>query len=341
MLKIGLIGVGGKNNFGDDLMQSLLKKELSNFGDVTEYSDQGTADIYKSDETMDHLDNDLLVFGGGNIISKDFWAFKSLEGLKGKQIMFLNVNLTKSVYDEQEIKSNLLNNLRELNAAWVVRDLESQLILSEYKIESTVIPDIVSTVQLPNKPKKRQLLIFLNQHYFEPMWKNDLMKFHQTLFCSYAIAKHADWMNFYDWQVVFVPCQVTPIADDRIPAAFTYNVCIGHSKKKWIDVMLSTEEILDLIAESELVITMRLHPAIVAISNNIPTILISFHDKFDNIMKDYGLENIVLSAHLITHEQLILTTNIALSIDLKDKISTYLNKNLINYQDFIKGNLSN
>ena len=340
MIKIALIGWSGKNNFGDNLMQSLLKKELSYFGEVTEYSDIDDINIIKSDKNLAHLHNDILVFGGGNIISSEFWPFNSLDKIKKNQkVLFLNVNITSAIHDE----TILLNKLKQLNATWIVRDSESARLLSEYQIIAQVIPDIVlGTQPSPIINKKHQALFFLNQFYFNKLFSDNISDFLESMNVAKTISQHIDWLKTFGWDIVLVPSQITNELDDRIPSAFIGRLSKTFKSNKWIDHHLNNNEIIELIKESELIISMRLHPALIGVSNNIPTIMLSFNEKFNNIFIDLHLQNILIDIEELNHKKLIQVNQLAeSSINLTaEKLDNYFQKYSLTYNEFLKGYFS-
>lgn len=333
MKNIALIGWNGKNNFGDTLMQSLLNQELSKFGFVTEYSDIESNKIIKTDHSLEFLKNDYIFFGGGNIISSDFWPFHQLEKIKNKKIGLINVNLTKSIFDNE----SLLLNLKKLDSMWAVRDSYTSDILSQYNIESTLIPDI--SIKNTNYIKKnnKKCLFFLNQNYFDFLFNENKEDYIKALYFSNILSNHIDWLKYFDWSITFIPSQITNEIDDRIPGCLINRQCKTFKDNTWITESLSSDDIITLIKDSELVFSMRLHPALVSLSYNIPTVVLSFHDKFKNIFKDMDLLNILIDVNDVNSASLIQVNQLAESINIKEKINKYLLKNSFTYHSFLKG----
>ena len=137
-MKIALCGYYAKNNFGDDMMADCLSEVLSSGGKntVRVYSDTANLKVvnYKNNS---HLDNDIIVIGGGGIIDNKFWALtdENIDKLKNKKIIFLNVN----VYSEAIKNIDFVNKLKSFDASWWVRDKNSVELLSSVGIKSTFL----------------------------------------------------------------------------------------------------------------------------------------------------------------------------------------------------------
>ena len=107
-MRISLCGYYGKNNFGDDMMATLLSEKISqNKHTIKLFSDcsNGTFDYRKTS----FLDTDLIVIGGGGIIDTKFWALNeaNIEQIRESKIpiAFLNVNIyQESLSNSQFIK---------------------------------------------------------------------------------------------------------------------------------------------------------------------------------------------------------------------------------------------
>jgi len=335
MKNIALIGWNGKKNFGDTLMQELLREKLSLHGHVREYSDLSTTGLIKGDIDNSFLNNDILIFGGGNIISPDFWPFKSLNLIKDQKVYFVNVNVN---IDGDNIE--LIKQLQKINTKWIVRDSKSKSMLSQHNIESKIIPDICLCNNYNNFNKvPKQALFFINQYYFGKLFENDIDNFSKCLYNVKIISKHIDWLNSFGWKIIFVPSQMSEYIDDRIPASFIHRMCKNYATNQWI-TKITANETVDLIKKSELVVSMRLHPALISISNHIPTIMMSFADKFDNIFADLNIENILINMKNLNNDDLVQLNQTADYMNYREKLDNYFTKYNLNYDDYFKGEFS-
>ena len=297
--KIALLGFYGKHNFGDDLMAYHLPRIVScnNQYEVQLFSDVDTDNIKNGLKSEDYLEYDIIVIGGGGIIAPNFWAFTKgrLEKLIAckKDICFLNVNVIEDLLDE----SQFVDKLKTLNARWWVRDLDSVEILKKLGIIAYYLPD-VSTLKDVVSPSLRtsenkKLSVFLNSYILENLSSNNVSDFllaHQNI---RVLAKFLDWMIHFNWEVTFYPCQCSPYYDDRISAALTYSLIDNKNKAKWETNSVNWQDMLDEIIDSDLLISMRYHPTIIALSNNIPVIDITHHNKNKHILQQLNLDNLI------------------------------------------------
>ena len=114
-MKIALCGYYAKNNFGDDMMADCLSEVLSFGGqnEVRVYSDSSNLKVinYKNSS---HLNNDIIVIGGGGIIDNKFWALQdeNIDKLiaSNKKIIFFSCSFFK-----WRTKKQMKNLLKMLN----------------------------------------------------------------------------------------------------------------------------------------------------------------------------------------------------------------------------------
>ena len=145
-MRISLCGYYGKNNFGDDMMATLLSEKISqNKHAIKLFSDcsNGTFDYRKTS----FLDTDLIVIGGGGIIDTKFWALSeaNIEEMRKSKIpiVFLNVN----IYQESLNNSQFVKSLFDLNASWWVRDKFTHDELKKLKPEIYLMRILQITMQ--------------------------------------------------------------------------------------------------------------------------------------------------------------------------------------------------
>lgn len=316
---IALIGFNQKNNFGDELMQSLLRHKL-----VTILN----TDVWELNDTtqLEQLTKfNLLCIGGGNIIADNFWILKKecIQFIIEHHIpvAFINVNINKEIINNPDFCAQL----RELNARWCVRDTESVRILFQIGIAAQYVPDIVLHNDSEYSIKKpKQAAVFLNQYYFDGLFQNDILTFTQAIASAKILAQYFDWLSYFGWKLIFIPCQTSAHVDDRLANSFVNRFCEHYYNNFLINQ--SCQDITKYISDSGLIISQRFHPLMVAWSFKRPAITRSFHEKFDYVVKDMGLEHTMVKMEDITAQRLVDATMAAES-------ELYLNQNLTNIDE--------
>ena len=321
-MKISLCGFYGKNNFGDDLMQDCLSDVLSKIGKVSVYSDIETSNIKDGTKCKDYLKSDLIVIGGGGIVSDNFWIFKNggIDELISscKRVVFLNVN----VYSDLAWNKNFLSKIKSLNADWWVRDSESKKILSSVDINSEILPDVsfYKTNSHIKKTNNKQLILFPNYYAFFKSFTgssvNDWVLLQRNIL---VIADYLNWMISFNWNITISFCQYGQV-DDRAIGGMIYSLIKDKSKVVWDLSPISWEEKVNLIKKHDFVLSMRYHSTLVAVMNGIPCVDIVHHDKNKFFWKDLQFTNKSLNMYTIDIEQLCKMS------DFSKEFSDYLNK---------------
>lgn len=326
-MRISLCGYYGKNNFGDDMMATLLSDKISqNKHTIKLFSDcsNGTFDYQK----FSFLDTDLVVIGGGGIIDNKFWALteNNLNLLKDSKIpvAFLNVN----IYQESLNNINFMQNLLELNASWWVRDKFTYDQLKKLNFKVKYLPDILFSLNIENKNKinKKLLNIFLNYYAFKPAFDNENVSawIDMQSKCK-ELASYLDWLTTFGWNIQLVPCQSSQEIDDRIISAYIYGLCKNKSKISWISKPTSWRGIIKIISDSDLVISQRYHSSVASMSLGVRFVDITHHAKNIELIKDASITGSSVYLKNLNKNNLIDATRYA------EFNSNYKN-NIINYK---------
>lgn len=326
-MRISLCGYYGKNNFGDDMMATLLSEKISqNKHTIKLFSDcsNGTFDYRKTS----FLDTDLIVIGGGGIIDTKFWALNeaNIEEMRESKIpiAFLNVN----IYQESLSNSQFIKKLFDLNASWWVRDKFTHDELKKLNFKVKFLPDILFTLKLENKNKinKKLLNIFLNYYAFKPAFDNDNVAawIDMQSKCK-ELASYLDWLTTFGWNIQLVPCQSSQEIDDRVISSYIYGLCKNKSKISWISKPTSWRNIIKIIADSDLVISQRYHSSVASISLGIRFVDITHHSKNIELIKDASVTGASVLLKNLNKNNLIDATRYA------EFNSNYKN-NIINYK---------
>ena len=351
MASVGLCGFYGKNNFGDDLMALHLEKILSSNGknQVKLYSDAFSKNVNKF-QNNGYLDNDIIVIGGGGIVDEKFWIFEN-GGIKklidsGKRIVFLNVNIV-----DYNLKNNFQEDLKKLNAVWWVRDLSSVHLLNNIGIGSNYLPDVsfsgnvLENKKYPEKANKKVLSVFLNAHAFTDEYQNQSIDgYLESQHYMRVLAKYFDWMESFGWEVHFIPCQTSGLADDRIPGGVIFSMMKSRHKTFWITRRLSPKHINRKIENSNLVVSSRYHSTTMSIAAGVKTLDITHHLKSKNFLDDLNLKELTVDYSSLSVAALIKATeNLEYSTRFKENVEAYNKKSLehwekfkIDWQDFTK-----
>ena len=341
-MNIALCGFYGKSNFGDNLMADVLGQALNMDGEnkVDVYSDTWDKGVINGLEDDSYLNCDIIVIGGGGIISPKFWIFQK-DGIRKlieskKKIVFLNVN----VYKDFEYDPVFVDSLRLLSAKWWVRDKLSKTILERNGIVSQYLPDVSTSNLLPKtdvvKNTNKQMLVFLNSYVTGKIVSDntsDFIKCHNNL---RILASYIDWMINFDWDVVLYPCQICHNIDDRIDAGLLYKIIKNKRKVAWVTNKPTWEETLNEILNSKLIISMRYHPTIIALSNNIATVDITHHEKNGNFITENNLTDLSVNYNLLTKESLIECTKHAESNIFSEPMLAYSKQSTLLWEQFIE-----
>lgn len=311
MLSIALCGFYGKNNYGDDLMAECLSQRLGvNGNQVSVYSDVCKGDISNGMKDHSFLSADLIVIGGGNIIGPGFWAFK--DGMidllpKDGRVMFLNVGVTQDYLSNVEFGQKL----KDLNAKWWVRDMESQDILYNIGIESSFLPDISLTLQdqLRVEKDEKTIGVLLNAY---PM--NDLFNNHNVYLQQRAnqfarvLAHHLDWMASFGWKIQFLPCHISTQIDDRLIAAMVFGYMQNKKSATWHVDQITWRGLSNAISKCELIFSMRYHASTTAFASKTRFVDLVHHNKNQQFVKYIKAEQCAVNIWTATHENLISAT---------------------------------
>ena len=117
----------------------------------------------------------------------------------------------------------------------------------------------------------------------------------------------------YDCQVIFVPHVISShkicVEDDRVIAKKIYNLATRKDRIILLEDDYNPEELKGIIALSTVFIGGRMHANIAALSNNIPTIAMSWNNKYKGIMTSLKQEKYVVELENLNYEELISMIN--------------------------------
>jgi polysaccharide pyruvyl transferase WcaK-like protein len=86
---------------------------------------------------------------------------------------------------------------------------------------------------------------------------------------------------------LFIPFSTDLPWDDRVTNGIVNSNCKFYKKNCVIYDKLSVKDSIDILSASDKIITTRYHGLIFGVGNNVPTCMISFHDKMSKFCEDY------------------------------------------------------
>lgn len=293
-IDISLVGFYRKNNFGDDKLEEYITKffDTLGFSSVTqEENDWNLADI--------------VVIGGGGLITPYFWIFKNIDRLilLRKKILIFNVNLTREA-------DPIVKKLKELNALWIVRDYYSVEYLKSNNIVNNVYfaPDICFSEFEDGKDindREKIISVCCNYYIFKNIFSDRVEDQLNAQRAYHAIKNFLFWMSSFDWKIQLIPAQIAETIDDRVTNSYLHGLLSCES----INILNGdNDKILKHLSDSSFIISSRYHFSIFALSNNIPLIDITHHSKNANLLKDIGLQNLSNNYYTLLKDDLIRAT---------------------------------
>ncbi len=104
--------------------------------------------------------------------------------------------------------------------------------------------------------------------------------------------------------IIFVPQCTHPESDDRVEAAW-YAKRLGSSRVGLVEERLHPEALMAVYAGCSLMIAIRLHAAVFAVTVGTPTLAIGYLPKVGSFMKGLGLEDDCLDPATISGPELV------------------------------------
>jgi polysaccharide pyruvyl transferase WcaK-like protein len=287
---------------GDDLMQlrlsQIIGQETQN---LTIYSDCQCAGIENGLDSDAYLHSDLIIIGGGGVISPDFWAFSGgrMDKLAGKNLVFFNVSVYESDLTNIEFSAKLAN-LKAL--VWYVRDSKSQTLLDAVGINSVLLPDVIfaSQPEEESSDDSRLMLVYPNYYAFARNFEleRNLETSVNYLSFSMTMAKYIDWMAEFGWNVKLIAAQTDRFVDDNIVSASIYSFVKNKNAVEWVKEPLLFTEHESIISKSKLVVSMRYHSSLMAVKHGVSCLDIVHHDKNRGLWEDVGFGDNVIELPL-------------------------------------------
>ena len=111
----------------------------------------------------------------------------------------------------------------------------------------------------------------------------------------------------YGVRVVFLPLEITGRKNDDYSFCKSILEKMRNSAFAEIVKTKNLEDFCAKVSQSELMLSSRMHPTVIASSCRVPTVVLAYDYKQSGLMEQLGLDNYVMDINQVTYENLILT----------------------------------
>lgn len=317
-MKILTLGFYDKFNFGDETYKETFKYLFP----VHEFT-------FVNQLNQNLIDShDIVLLGGGNVLRNQY--IQELRKVKNKKIYAYSVGMEDNCTEDLSIFSHIY-----------ARDPYTVNKLQNKKIPTTFIPD--AAFCLSGNPENGKLIVektfkeegldlysktivIIINSYMAGLSNDSLARdaFNFIKF-SYDVAKTIDETPA---SFIFVPFGIKQPHDDRTTNAWVASKCKFWKKNYVMFNQLNYNQVLDIIAYSNLVISSRLHSTIFSYITGTPFIDITHHSKNEVFVK-----MIEKSENSISYWNF---DNTILKNKIKELLVLPKNKDFIKFQTILK-----
>lgn len=232
-----------------------------------------------------------FILGGGAVVEKPF--LKQFNNIDNKFMMSVTAN--------KDVPVEMVKKFKQI----IVRDVRSQAALKELGIETTLMPDAAFLLkgnrdagydylrtafrQEKHDLYNKVIVIVYNAHLGVVSDDRHLARDQMTF-----LKTANDLASIIDGtpaSFVFIPFGQCEPWDDRITNAWLSSRCKFWKKNLMIYDRISFQEVLDIIACSDAVVSSRLHVSIFSCVSQVPFVDITHHDKNLGFLQTVGLED--------------------------------------------------
>jgi polysaccharide pyruvyl transferase CsaB len=353
-MKIVITGNYGAGNIGDEMILEGLINAINNCNKeakivVLKNDDKFPSGLrslvksfFKSEKKAKKLvkECDYFILGGGGLFGSLTLKANIIWGVQALMAYYYKKPVIMYGQSVGELKGSfrkwLVKHIFQKAKLITVRDQESKNRLKLLGITKKihVIPDLAFNI--PYKPKenaKKTIILALRQR------ANTKKKF-ITL-----TAKYLDWLiEEKGFEVNIINFQEPPSKDaDELLHEKVISEMKKKSETRVVPNPENTEDLLNVIGKSTLLVGMRLHSIISAIKAETPFLALSYAPKVKDMLNYAGLEQYMLDADKIeSHIQLIKTTEAILekSDEIKDDLEKINKLFLEKHKEFERNILS-
>jgi len=309
---IFLLGAYGQENIGDE---TILKIFLKFFSDrvvfVTSSKPEKTQQMFNvhavhsyggySEKLRVLLNSDLIIFGGGSLLKElpfrsGRWRYSVLVNIF-IGVLFAKLLRKKVIFSAigvgplKNISSKFLTKIIiKLGDLVTVRDSNSKKLLKNIGINQKIIV-VADPAFLVDQ--RKQGICSKDQDHMNlivgicPLYNlRDDASYENMVkviskFCDWLIEKHNAEIFFIPFQFGYNPYNDIKVNEDIIK--FIQN---KSNINNILEQINTTEKMLNLISNIDIIIGFRLHSLIFAILKNKPFLAISYDDKVENLLRD-------------------------------------------------------
>jgi len=352
MYKFLLWGYYGAGNFGDEIMKIVIIRELqarfkgcfitvrcdgvgtNKIIDGIQYIffRGGILRFFTKFNMLLHLllSHDVLLIGGGTFLGRAkerswkshlwYFMFIVLSKLLKRKIFFISVGIGKIWGPGSKIFVKLF--LRYVDGCFAreKKSYEDFSILAGTKRNIFLTGDVVSLYCVEdhgcNSKKQSQKEFGVS---LMPYFSTYVKDFEREELLINDLAKYFDELiEKYCCRLIFFCLQATNIISDK---SFSEKVILKMKKKDFCEIFVSTnyEKMVFRIESMSFFVGMRLHAILFALRKGIPTVAISVNAKIDNIMSEYGIENLCVEVNCVSSVTLMNLTRIAVANPFTEK----------------------
>jgi polysaccharide pyruvyl transferase WcaK-like protein len=235
---------------------------------------------------------DICIIGGGDVIRKESLEIISI------------LNCPKIAVSVTITGQSLSDKIKVLDYIYV-RDMNSYNKLIEYGYTKTeYIPDI-SIILEGNKENGKKIIsdlfkksksdlynkvytIVINAHLIG----DSQSRFNYRNMFAKMVDDTVEVIDKTDASFLFIPFSTRFPWDDRVTNGLVNTYTKYYKKNCVIYDNLSTNDLLDIITASDMIITSRFHGIIFGVGNNVPVVTISSHDKLAGFCETIGYDYI-------------------------------------------------
>ena len=337
-----IAGYYGFGNVGDEAILSAIlmdfKKQRKNLDFIVVSSNPKLTEVEHGVRSVDWKninglldatrESDLVILGGGGIF-QDYWGLPKdthltqfhwgityyssigfLAHLYKKPFMIYSVGVGPLFSEDGKYWTRLTFELADVAT---VRDPESHALL----VSLGIPPDqvlIKSDPGLSLKPNEKEAIVIFDETGIDlherPVlgvclrnwivgeksisWKQEL---------ALALDKFTEKNNF---QVIFIPFQTVEheLENDHTVALEVIDMMNMKDRAQIIPSIHSAEVTAGLISHCQILVGMRLHSLIFAVSSGVPTVALSYDLKVENLMKSLGFPEYVLNVSRLDADRL-------------------------------------
>lgn len=245
----------------------------------------------------DSLSNDqrktssAFILGGGAVVEKPF--LKQFDKIDNKFMMSVTAN--------KDVPVDAVKKYKQV----IVRDVRSQAALNQLGIETTLMPDAAFLLQgdrgagyeflqtlfrQERHDLYNKVVVIVYNAHLGVVADDRLLARDQMTFLKTA-NDLASIIDSTPASFVFIPFGQREPWDDRITNAWVASRCKFWKKNLVVYDRISFQQVLNIIACADAVVSSRLHASIFSCVSNTPFVDITHHDKNLGFLQTVGLED--------------------------------------------------